>query len=561
LAVDDDQGATGTVQASMQIASARLSGICVSFPRGHHVYRGKLLIFDLMNVLSLYQKAQSMVLDARELAWVENEAREHPYFGLPYMISARHHLSQKTTVKDRALLMGAAYCMDRAMLHGYVQDLLQQPRAAKHVSVVATASDSIVESVATPVVEEVVAVAESLATPVVEEVVAVAESVATPVVEEVVAVAESVATPVVEEVVAVAESVAAPIVEEAPIVAKTGAIPVVEEAPIVAETVATPAVEEALIVAETVATPVVEQAPIVAETVATPTQAPDSTPQYTPRGINWFLNMRLKLRTQKYAGLPNRIRTAAAAHDASQRDLPAASTEATTVAAPETLPETPQVAPNTTLQAEGGKTKEDGYSIGAFSSFSFVETDDDSPEGLEENLVMSREAISLHTPTQPEENGEIVLEEENRTVEVIVSPELLAKYFNGHLPAHPASAAEEQPERMHLEFLPQDAPQVPPTPVRPPVVPVKRATPSAQDLIDRFIEQEPSIKRQGGVDIAPGDLARESNVERDEWVTETLARIYAKQGNKNKAIKIYQKLGLLFPEKRDYFAARIAELK
>ena len=484
-----------------------------------------------MNVLSLYQKAQSTVLDARELAWVENEAREHPYFGLPYMISARHHLSQKTTVKDRALLMGAAYCMDRTMLHGYVQDLLQQPRAAKHVSVVATASDSIVESVATPVVEEVVAVAESVAAPIVEE------------------------API------VAETIATPVVEAAPIVAETIATPVVEEAPIVAETVATPVVEEAPIVAETVATPVVEAAPVVA-----PTQAPDSAPQYTPRGINWFLNMRLKLRTQKFASLPNRIRTAAAAHDASQRDLPAASIEATSVAVPQTapdlLPETPQVAPNTTLQAEGGKTKEDGYSIGAFSSFSFVETDDDSPEGLEENLVMSREAISLHTPTQPEENGEIVLEEENRTVEIIVSPELLAKFFNGHLPAaHPAPAAEEQPERMHLEFLPQDAPQVPPTPVRPLVVPVKRATPSAQDLIDRFIEQEPSIKRQGGVDIAPGDLARESNVERDEWVTETLARIYAKQGNKNKAIKIYQKLGLLFPEKRDYFAARIAELK
>jgi tetratricopeptide (TPR) repeat protein len=38
-------------------------------------------------------------------------------------------------------------------------------------------------------------------------------------------------------------------------------------------------------------------------------------------------------------------------------------------------------------------------------------------------------------------------------------------------------------------------------------------------------------------------------------VTETLARIYEKQGNLQKAIDAYRKLALKYPEKSAYFAA------
>jgi tetratricopeptide (TPR) repeat protein len=46
-----------------------------------------------------------------------------------------------------------------------------------------------------------------------------------------------------------------------------------------------------------------------------------------------------------------------------------------------------------------------------------------------------------------------------------------------------------------------------------------------------------------------------------DFVTETLAKIYADQGYYDKAIEVYAKLILLYPEKSTYFATLVNEIK
>lgn len=52
-----------------------------------------------------------------------------------------------------------------------------------------------------------------------------------------------------------------------------------------------------------------------------------------------------------------------------------------------------------------------------------------------------------------------------------------------------------------------------------------------------------------------------TSLEEREVVTETMAEVLVKQQNMEKAIQIYYKLGLLYPSKKVYFAAKIQALK
>lgn len=56
-------------------------------------------------------------------------------------------------------------------------------------------------------------------------------------------------------------------------------------------------------------------------------------------------------------------------------------------------------------------------------------------------------------------------------------------------------------------------------------------------------------------------FARKSIIANDEIVSETLAELLVKQGNIQKGIDMYDRLSLIFPEKKAFFAARIQKLK
>ncbi len=84
-----------------------------------------------------------------------------------------------------------------------------------------------------------------------------------------------------------------------------------------------------------------------------------------------------------------------------------------------------------------------------------------------------------------------------------------------------------------------------------------------KDLIDKIIDLNPgALKQKEEQKFFKSDFkAKESLLENEHLVSETLAQIYASQGNINKAIRAYEILSLKFPQKSVYFASLIQKLK
>ena len=84
---------------------------------------------------------------------------------------------------------------------------------------------------------------------------------------------------------------------------------------------------------------------------------------------------------------------------------------------------------------------------------------------------------------------------------------------------------------------------------------------SKAEIIDKFIAENPSISRPKQEFFNPISAAQESVIDQENIVSETLAMIYEKQGYFEKAISIYEKLKLKYPEKSIIFAGQINALK
>jgi len=82
-------------------------------------------------------------------------------------------------------------------------------------------------------------------------------------------------------------------------------------------------------------------------------------------------------------------------------------------------------------------------------------------------------------------------------------------------------------------------------------------------IIDKIIESSPGVIRPKEEQkfYTPERKAKESLLENEHLVTETLAKIYAMQGNISKAIRSYEILSLKYPQKSAYFASLIQKLK
>ncbi len=83
---------------------------------------------------------------------------------------------------------------------------------------------------------------------------------------------------------------------------------------------------------------------------------------------------------------------------------------------------------------------------------------------------------------------------------------------------------------------------------------------SNSSLIEKFIQTNPKIVPT----VQPtenNDISIDSVKEHESFFTDTLAKIYIKQGHYAKAILAYEKLSLKYPEKSAYFAGQISEIK
>lgn len=81
------------------------------------------------------------------------------------------------------------------------------------------------------------------------------------------------------------------------------------------------------------------------------------------------------------------------------------------------------------------------------------------------------------------------------------------------------------------------------------------------EIIDKFIKEEPQIKPPAPNKIDTENKAKKSSEDHGEVVSETLAKIYVEQMLYHKALDVYKKLSLKFPEKSTYFASQIKYLE
>ncbi len=178
------------------------------------------------------------------------------------------------------------------------------------------------------------------------------------------------------------------------------------------------------------------------------------------------------------------------------------------------------------------------------------------PEKVEEKVIEKpKQEVKLEKPPEkePEQAPEEAPEEDKNAKLKAIVEKRLAEIKKKKAPA------KKEPEKEPATETPQKA-RKKPEPEPKPEPELEPEPEKGNDLIDKFIDEEPSISKPVGDYKHNIDLANKSSKDDDAITSETLAQIHLNQGNKKRAIEIYEQLILKNPEKSSYFAAQIEKI-
>ncbi|MDX1315786.1 MAG: hypothetical protein R3356_09820, partial [Eudoraea sp.] len=176
--------------------------------------------------------------------------------------------------------------------------------------------------------------------------------------------------------------------------------------------------------------------------------------------------------------------------------------------------------------------------------------------GSESVDVPGEEADLLELDEGPEDAFEIITDEEAVEEEAVEEEAVEEENADEELTSENLIGAMVK-EDADMEEPGTESQDIPPVEVEAP----KQEKNNNNQLIKNFILEEPGVIRADTETQLKGDVSLSSIREHDGFITDTLAKIYVKQGLYAKAIYAYEKLSLKYPEKSAYFAAQIEKIR
>lgn len=176
----------------------------------------------------------------------------------------------------------------------------------------------------------------------------------------------------------------------------------------------------------------------------------------------------------------------------------------------------------------------------------------ETPEATPEAMAAPMPEILVETVGPTPETIEYEPEPEETLEEISTIPQIPYQSFSAWYDAFRPPLITEIPVETIAQAIPEPAVETP----------VSVAEPTIEDIEDQAIgEDEPEAQPVSKSGSIAQILAEKSVAENKDVISETLAKLFVKQGYRDKAVAMYERLILAFPEKSAYFAAEIDKLK